>query len=109
MSKLMEREETTVNKKVTLRAKNQVTIPNEAVEMLDLHLGDSFEVTVENGRIVLIPVVTIEKDQAWFWTNEWQQGEEEAQRDIEQGNVKTFDTVEALFDDLDDDGDDEGE
>lgn len=105
----MEREETTVNKKVTLRAKNQVTIPNEAVEMLDLHKGDAFEVAIENGRVVLIPVVTIEKDQAWFWTQEWQQGEEEAQRDIKQGNVKSFDTVEALFDDLDDAEDDEDE
>ncbi|MDQ0160858.1 AbrB/MazE/SpoVT family DNA-binding domain-containing protein, partial [Alkalibacillus salilacus] len=88
MNKTLEREVTTVNKKVTLRNKNQVTIPTETVQMLNLHKGDAFEVSVENGRVVLIPVVTIEKDQSWFWTAEWQEGEEEAQKDIEQGNVK---------------------
>ncbi|MDQ0160880.1 hypothetical protein J2S77_002887, partial [Alkalibacillus salilacus] len=48
---------------------------------------------------------TIEKDQSWFWTAEWQEGEEEAQKDIEQGNVKTFNTAKELFEDLDNDED----
>lgn len=58
------------------------------------------EVTVQNGRIVLIPVITIEKDQAWFWTEGWQKGEREADEDIKAGRVKRFNNVNDLIADL---------
>ncbi|TDQ33448.1 AbrB/MazE/SpoVT family DNA-binding domain-containing protein [Aureibacillus halotolerans] len=103
----MEREELTLKKTITLRSKNQLTIPNDVVEKLNLHQGDAFEVSVENGRVVLIPVVTIEKDQAWFWTKDWQVNEEQAQIDIENGNVKKFSSTDALFSDLDDENDED--
>lgn len=39
-------------------------------------------------------------DEAWFWTEEWQKGEREANEDVRQGRYKTFDTVERLLADL---------
>lgn len=92
-----------INKKVTLRSKNQITIPNEAIEQLDLQKGDHFEVHIENGHVILVPVITIEKDQSWFWTREWQQAETEAQKDLDEGNFASFHSVEDLFNDLDND------
>ena len=41
------------------------------------------------------------KSQAYFWTKEWQKAEREASEDIKAGRVKTFDTVDELFKDLD--------
>ena len=40
-------------------------------------------------------------DQAWFWTERWQQMEREADEDYAAGRYKTFDNVEAFIADLD--------
>ena len=40
------------------------------------------------------------KDQAWFWTKRWQDGEREAEADMEADRYETFDTMEDLIDDL---------
>lgn len=46
---------------------------------------------------VTIPKV-IPKDQAWFWTPEWQQKEREADEEIAQGRLSgPFTTAEALI------------
>jgi hypothetical protein len=48
----------------------------------------------------LIPQETIDKDQSWFWTERWQKMEAEAETDIHKGKVKSFDSVEELFDEM---------
>lgn len=42
-------------------------------------------------------------DQAWFWSEQWQAREAEADADIDAGRVARFESVDALFEDLDDD------
>jgi hypothetical protein len=42
-----------------------------------------------------------DKDQAYFWTQVWQESELEAEQDLRQGRTKQFKTLEALIDDLD--------
>ena len=44
-------------------------------------------------------------DQAWFWTEEWQKGEREADEDIRAGRIESFDTMEEFLATLDDDED----
>ena len=40
----------------------------------------------------------IPRDQAWFWTKEWQQREREADEDIKQGRLSgPFESVEELL------------
>jgi len=43
----------------------------------------------------------VDKSQAYFWSEEWQKGEAEAEADIKAGRVKAFDSVEQLLEDLD--------
>ena len=39
-------------------------------------------------------------DQAYFWTHQWQAGEQVADKDIAAGRIKTFDTMDDLLSDL---------
>lgn len=43
---------------------------------------------------------SMDKSQTYFWTKAWQEAEKEASKDIKAGRVKSFDTVEELFEDL---------
>ena len=45
----------------------------------------------------------LDHSQDYFWTRRWQEGEREAGADIRAGNVKKFDDVEDLIDDLESD------
>jgi len=42
----------------------------------------------------------IPKDQAYWWMEEWQKGEREAEADLRAGRMKAFDTVEDFIKDL---------
>lgn len=85
---------------VRFKKRSQVTIPKEFVDALGLHEGDRLECRLENGKIVIVPTVEIPKDQTWFWTEEWQKGEKEAEEDIKAGRVKKFNHVHDLIADL---------
>jgi AbrB family looped-hinge helix DNA binding protein len=67
--------------------KHQITIPREAFKKLNLEVGDFLEVDVKDEGLLLIPKKLISKDQAWFWTKEWQKKEEEADEAIARGEV----------------------
>jgi len=67
--------------------KHQITIPKEIFEALNLEVGDFLEAGIEDNTIVLVPKKLIPKDQAWFWTKEWQKGEKEADDDIREGRL----------------------
>ena len=62
-------------------------IPKEVFETLNLEVGDFLEVGVTEEGLLLIPKKLISKDQAWFWTKEWQQKEKEADEAIAKGEV----------------------
>lgn len=47
--------------------------------------------------MLLIPKKLVSKDQAWFWSKEWQEKEREADQAIEQGDLsKPFQKAEEL-------------
>lgn len=46
---------------VELKAKSQMTIPKSVVSELGLNVGDQFEVVIQDGNIVLIPIVVYPK------------------------------------------------
>ena len=132
---------------VKVGPKHQITIPKGVFETLQLEVGDILEVTVHDGKGIIIPkriaekapvpklsaeeqrllkaakdkilamqtnlksargltkaevnvavkVGLIDSGQRWWWTEEWQQGEREAQRDINEGRVEEFENAEALI------------
>lgn len=83
-----------------IRSRSQITIPSEIIKKLNLKQGDTLEVDVEGDQIVLRPVVTIPKDQAYFWTKEWQAEEREIQSKIENDKIKSAKSKDELFKDL---------
>jgi hypothetical protein len=48
------------------------------------------EVQVRDGEIVLTVKRLIDKDQAWFWTERWQEGEKAAEQNIRDGRIHDF-------------------
>ena len=50
---------------------------------------------------MLTPKRLVDKDQAYFWSREWQETEREAEEDIRAGRVREFASVEELLRDLD--------
>jgi hypothetical protein len=50
----------------------------------------------ETSGLLLDWILELSKvnDQSWFWSDEWQKGEKEADEEIKQGNVKTYDNLE---------------
>ena len=75
---------------------NQVAIPREITNTLHLNVNDYLEIHIENNKIVIEPQMVIPKDQAYFFTPEWQKGEKEAERDIREGRVTKTKNVKEL-------------
>jgi AbrB family looped-hinge helix DNA binding protein len=85
-----------------IRAKGQVTIPQDVREAAHLEEGDPVEIEITADGILLRPKKLIDASQAWFWSQEWQHGEREASADIKAGRVKTSGSPEAFLESLGD-------
>ena len=75
---------------VQIRKKAQLTLPQSVRQELGIEEGDFLDVRVKDGMIMLKVKKLVDKDQAWFWTERWQQGEREAEEDIRAGRVEHF-------------------
>ena len=53
-------------------------------------------------RIMFPPEETQDPDQAWYWTDEWQAGEAEVDKNIAAGNYETYDGINGFIDSLKD-------
>lgn len=85
---------------IRLRARGQLTLPRYMREKLRLEEGTLVLAKLVGQTIVLIPQETVDKEQSWFWQERWQKLEAEAEEDIRQGRVKSFDSVEELFNEI---------
>jgi len=86
--------------RTTLRAKGQLTLPEEIRSAAHLEEGDLLDAEVIDDGILLRPRKVIDSTQAWFWSPPWQAGEREADADRAAGRVETFDSGEALVEEL---------
>jgi AbrB family looped-hinge helix DNA binding protein len=75
---------------IQVRKKAQVTLPLSIRRRLGIEEGDYMDVCVRRNEVVLKVKKLVDKDQAWFWTRRWQQGEKEAEADIAAGRVHRF-------------------
>src|SRR6185437_9538572 len=76
--------------RTTLRAKGQVTLPDEIRKAAHLEEGDLLEAELTADGILLRPQKLIDATQAWFWSPEWQAGEREADADRAAERVEVF-------------------
>ncbi len=75
----------------------QITLPAVVRRAAGIEEGDLMAVTVERDSIVLTPKRLVDKSQAYFFSQDWQQGEREADRDIAEGRLTEYADVEALI------------
>ena len=79
----------------------QIALPREIVKILRLRINEYIDIHVKGNAIVLEPQVLIPKDQAYFYTPEWQKDETDARKDIEKGRVTKTKNLKELFRKLD--------
>jgi AbrB family looped-hinge helix DNA binding protein len=75
----------------------QITLPAAVRRAAGIEEGDLIAVTIEGDTITLVPKRLVDKSQAFFWSEAWQQAEREASEDIAQGRVRSFNDIEALI------------
>jgi AbrB family looped-hinge helix DNA binding protein len=85
---------------IEFKQKSQVTIPKALVEELGLKVGDKLDIDIEDGKLVITPVVIIPKSQEWFYTPEWQAKEKEVNKQLEECRLNVADSKEELYRDL---------
>ncbi|MBI4308582.1 MAG: AbrB/MazE/SpoVT family DNA-binding domain-containing protein [Chloroflexi bacterium] len=79
--------------RIQVRKKAQVTLPLSVRKALSIEEGDFLDVRVKDGEIVLRAKKLVDKEQAWFWTRRWQEGERQAEEDIRAGRTHSFATA----------------
>ena len=79
-----------------LKDKSQVTIPKPIIRELGLERGDMFDVVVESGNVILVPVVVYPKAKV----DELEALAAEARAEAAAGEAAVYDDVEDLIADL---------
>jgi len=88
---------------LTMQSRGTFVLPADVRRRLHLDGPDAQIKLIEqeDGRLELVPVVTVPADQAWFWTERWQDMEREADADITAGRTTTVDGLDGLLEHLD--------
>jgi len=103
----------TIEVTTPLRPKSQSTIPEAVRKALHVKEGDQLRWVVDDdGTVTVAGQRLIDTSQAWFWTDEWQAKEREADEAIAEGRVVRYELnsdndVETMFRDLGLETDDE--
>jgi antitoxin MazE len=82
---------------IQVRKKAQVTLPLSVRRKLNIEEGDILDVQVRSGEIILKVKKLIDKEQAWFWTKRWQEGEKQVEEDIKAGRVHDFPDMDSAI------------
>ena len=80
-----------------IRENFQITLPAEIRKQFGLKIGDLVEIAVKGYKLILTPKRTVDLDQAWFWTKEWQEAERDVDAEVKAGRVKKAKTAEELI------------
>ena len=87
---------------VSIQGRGTVTIPSEIRRSLHLdEPGVQLEVTVRDGEIVLRPTMPVPAGQAWYWGEEWQAGERQAEIEKKSGDGVIYDSGDEFLASLD--------
>ena len=82
---------------MTVQSRGVVAIPPAIRRKFGLDQpGAQVEVSVRKGEIVLRPHMAVPADQGWFWSEEWQEKEQQADEDIKAGRIRRLESVDDL-------------
>ena len=88
--------------KTRLRPKGQITVPQQIRNLLGVGEGDDLLFsTEENGRVLISRAQVIPPEQAWFWSERWQQMEREAEADLANGRMTEHADLSSALNSLD--------
>jgi antitoxin PrlF len=91
-----------VRARASVRAKAQLTLPDDIRRALHIGEGDEVEFSLhDDGTVTVRGFVSIRTDQAWFFTPEWLAGEQEADNEIAAGRGTVHESADAMFAHLD--------
>ena len=79
----------------------QIALPRNITNALNLHINDYLDIEVKDNKIVIEPQVIVPKNQAYFYTPEWQKDEADAVTDIKKGKTTKTKNLKELFKELD--------
>jgi antitoxin MazE len=80
-----------------LRQRSQITLPNDVVKKMKLQEGDNLDIEIEDDKIIIKPVIVIDRSQAWFWSQEWQKKEFEVDKQKSEGKIRKASNKNDLF------------
>jgi len=80
-----------------LNRNGQVSVPAPIRKALGLKEGDQLGFELEGNTVRVSPVVSIPKDQLWFYTREIQKKVRKAQSEIAKGRGRSFSDSDDLI------------
>lgn len=85
-----------------MQRRGVIALPAEVRRRLHLdEPGAQVEVTERSdGVLELRPALPVPADQAWFWTERWQQREQEVDEHVAEGRVQVHESTEDFLDHL---------
>src|SRR5438093_7530714 len=95
--------------KLVLRPKSAPTLAPEDEKLLQQARRKIARIRKDLGRSkgltpaeadIAVRAGLIDSDQRWWWTEAWQSGERQAERDLKAGRVKVFENADQLVKDL---------
>jgi bifunctional DNA-binding transcriptional regulator/antitoxin component of YhaV-PrlF toxin-antitoxin module len=86
-----------------IQQRGLIALPAEVRRRLHLdEPGAQVEVTErDDGVLELRAALPVQADQAWFWTERWQQREREVDEALERGQITVHETTDDFVDHLD--------
>ena len=83
---------------ITVRARGVLNLPADVRRRHGLDKpGTQLEIVErDDGVIELRPHVAIPADQAWFWSERWQEMEKEVDKHVKEGKVDTHEDADAF-------------
>jgi len=85
---------------VKVQKNKNITLPKWLMKLFHIQTGDYVRLEKTEQGVLIKPAKLVDPSQAYFWTKEWQVGEQEAEEDIRKGRVKGFKSVKDLMKDL---------